>query len=701
MKENMEILTDKAGSVEGELARNHTFNNAQDAAREYLRRGWAPIPIKAGDKKPALANWPELRITEEKISDLFLNGNNIGILLGEPSCGLVDVDIDAATAIAAAELLLPPTGLIHGRPGKPRSHYWFCCDPIPPAAKYQDLEGAVLVELRSNGQQTVVPPSAHPSGEAITWHSYGEPIRLDGAALADHVARLAAATLLAKAWPRQGSRHEAALALAGALLNGGIEDLVAAHLVRVVAQLAGDEEADDRFRAAEDTARRHLAGEKIVGGPTLAELVGDLVYRRIAEWLRLDDPTRIVKLGSGAAIPALVVPARTPIVRRLAEVERRPVRWLWADRIARGKVSMVVGDPGLGKSLLTVDIAAIVSRGACWPDRPGQRGEAGDVVLIGAEDDLADTVLPRLEAAGADVSRVVALEGISEASAGASVRLWLDLRRDLPLIEATIAALPDPRLIVIDPISAFLGGVDTHKNSDVRGVLGPLAELAARTGTAILCVSHLNKSGSGPAVYRTTGSLAFTAAARAVWAVSRDREDKDGERRLFLPVKNNLGPDRGGLAYRLEPAGDTLRIIWSPDPVFLPADEALTTERDGDRDDQTGAAEWLLEALAGGPRPSDEVVKEGRAHGWSEKQLRTARERMGVVPSKAGYQGKWIWSLPTKDAQDPKGAQRCPLPDGAPLGTFEGEGHLCKVEEGSTEFNPEAFESGEEATWTG
>ncbi|MCB9845306.1 MAG: AAA family ATPase [Phycisphaeraceae bacterium] len=285
------------------------------------------------------------------------------------------------------------------------------------------------------------------------------------------------------------------------------------------------------------------------------------------------------------------------IVVRLADVTPEPVSWLWPGRIALGKVTLIAGDPGLGKSFLTLDMAARISSGAGWPDG-GERPAPGGVVLLSAEDSIADTIRPRLDAAGADPARIIALESIR--SLGENGRVCarsFDLSRDLPALDAAVESVGDCRLVVIDPVTAYLGGVDSHKNAEIRGLLAPLGELAMRHRVAVVAVTHLNKAGGGPAIYRAMGSLAFAAAARAAWAVSKDRADP--MRRLLLPIKNNLAPDAGGLAYRIDGAGPA--VAWEAGTVHVSADEALA--RDGMWRRALNATMRRLAARLSGRRP--------------------------------------------------------------------------------------------------
>ena len=241
------------------------------------------------------------------------------------------------------------------------------------------------------------------------------------------------------------------------------------------------------------------------------------------------------------------------IIRRLTSVAREQLEWLWPGRIPLGKLTLLAGDPGLGKSFVTLDIAARVSRGASWPDLALLNQSPAGVVLFNAEDDLADTIAPRLDKAEADDRNVVAVEGV----AMMGHRRCFSLEQDLPRLAEVVEQNPGTRLVVIDPISAYTGKVDSHNNTEVRGLLAPLAEVAGRYHLAIVAVTHLSKSGGTKAVYRAMGSLAFAAASRAVWAIVKDLNDP--QRRLFLPAKLNLAQDPDGMAYRIKEGRVLLR----------------------------------------------------------------------------------------------------------------------------------------------
>lgn len=283
------------------LIQARQFHDALAAARGYLEIGWSPLPVPRGSKTPTLRGWQNLALHEGNLPLHFQGGENIGVLLGSASGGLVDVDLDAVEAVDAAAAFLPPTDRRHGRPGKPESHWWYKAE-IPKTIRYKDIDGTCLVELRTNGAQTIVPPSIHPGGEALKWHAEGDPARVAPQELAASVARLAGCALLARHWPTSaGSRHELALALGGLLLRGGLKVDLACRLVEVAARVAGDLEWTDRGRAVRHTAAKLKVGQAVTAIPTFARLLprGEALARLLQQWLPLVDHPPVVT-GSSA-----------------------------------------------------------------------------------------------------------------------------------------------------------------------------------------------------------------------------------------------------------------------------------------------------------------------------------------------------------------------------------------------------------------
>jgi putative DNA primase/helicase len=177
--------------------------------------------------------------------------------------------------------------------------------------------------------------------------------------------------------------------------------------------------------------------------------------------------------------------AGTLVTRRVSDVEAKPVCWLWPTRIPRGKLTIIAGDPGLGKSQITASVAAVVTRGGRWPvDR--HNCDVGDVLFLSAEDDTADTLRPRLEAAGADLNRVHVIESViaGYTGEGAQRNRLFSLQSDLEALGRTLEKLSNVVAVVIDPFSAYLGDADSHKNAEVRSLLAPLGDLSASRNSA-------------------------------------------------------------------------------------------------------------------------------------------------------------------------------------------------------------------------
>jgi len=351
------------------------------------------------------------------------------------------------------------------------------------------------------------------------------------------------------------------------------------------------------------------------------------------------------KSGTKAAAPAAESVNAAPVLRNLANVKPQEVKWLWPGRIPLGKFTMLAGDPGLGKSYATLDMAARLSTGGKFPDQAG-RFETGGTIILNAEDDAEDTIRPRLDAMNADVRRINVLDAVR---IGGKDKHF-DLASDLSSLESAIRQLPGTRLVIIDPISAYLGKTDSHKNSDVRSILSPLSKLIARLGVAVVGISHNSKGTKDTkAVYRSIGSIAFNAAARAVWSVQKDVDDP--LRRLLLPVKMNLCSEPTGLAFRLVKATESVAVVeWESEPIDISADDALAAES-APRERKSDTAErWLTRLLADGPVDVAVLKEEAKSAGISSwRTVEAAKEELKVDAVRVGGiggTGRWQWKLP-------------------------------------------------------
>jgi 5S rRNA maturation endonuclease (ribonuclease M5) len=301
-------------------------------------------------------------------------------------------------------------------------------------------------------------------------------------------------------------------------------------------------------------------------------------------------------------------------------------KWAWTGHIARGAITFIEGDPGDGKSVLTCDLAARWSSGMAMPD--GSANPFGNhvmVVMVSAEDDLNMTISPRLRAHGADMSKVLCVAG------GHKPTEPFDLSLHLAALERMIVKY-DVKIVVLDPIMAFLGvATDSHNDASVRKALGPLAMMARRRGVAVVVVRHLNK-GTGKAIYRGGGSIAFVGAARAAFLVSQHPDDED--KRVMVVVKNNLGPKGGGLVYQIveDAKYKVAKIRWEG-KLDTNAQDLL----DGGDERPHEIIDFLQKLCADKPLSWKEIVKCGRDAGYTENALRTSRGR--ALRKAVGHEG--------------------------------------------------------------
>ena len=336
-----------------------------------------------------------------------------------------------------------------------------------------------------------------------------------------------------------------------------------------------------------------------------------------------------------------------PVYRKMSEIESQPTNWLWEDYIAKGTFTLITGEPDLGKSQITLSMAAIVTTGGIWPVG-GKQSEMGNVILISAEDSPEHTIRTRLEANGANLSKVHLLDGIRKSDSNSDCKLF-NLKSNLNELETMINEIKGVTMIVVDPLSAYLSGVDSYKNTDVRLMLAPLSKLAERHDIAIVGVEHPPKSSNGRAMNQVGGSIAFVAASRSAYLVSKDPEAE--ERRLFLKIKNNLSNYSGGISFTVEshklPNGiEISKVVWGDEPVKITADEVLAYYNQTEfQHKKESRKKWLQEELADGPKNAAEVEKKALTQGITEKQLRNTREYAGVSSDKTDFDGGWDLSL--------------------------------------------------------
>lgn len=354
---------------------------------------------------------------------------------------------------------------------------------------------------------------------------------------------------------------------------------------------------------------------------------------------------------------------------RAVDITPEPIDWIWDGFLARRKVHLLAGKPSAGKTTLAIIMAATVSTGGTWPD--GSRCKKGRVIMWTGEDDLQDTLVPRLMAAGADLERVEFVKGATEDGEP----IPFDPARHLPALAKHIETTNDVALLIVDPVVSAVAG-DSHKNTEVRRSLQPLVDLAEKTGCAVLGITHFTKgTGGKDPVERLTGSLAFGAVARVVLVAAKTEDDDGGEvdagskpGRVMMRAKSNIGPDGGGFAYDLErrelPCANGVIVAslvrWG-EAVHGSARDILADAEEIDPEGGSkleASADWLSDLLADGPVAASEVKARAKAAGHAWKTVKRAKERLCIVSQKEGMNGGWIWFLPRRDPKTPEGSQQ-------------------------------------------
>ena len=580
-----------------------------DLYEQAVAAGFPDALVTAYDKKYPLCEWERFQgrhlTTEERAEQRALAAKTKNAGFWSPmGNGLVCFDPDDE---AGLELLRKTVGRdVLERTARERTprggwHYFFSVpqdDRTPNAAKIAKTG----LDFRGYGGGVKHYPSA---GYVVKqW-------------IADGVEPLPEAARALLAAPTEQDKEEADAGGLAALLdapapNGSRND----WLARVCGHYAGLFRHEDAY----------LASVRLANA-SLAEPLGRQEWRKTALSIWKKEHRQQTKPGTARVVC-------------LADVAPVAVTWLWPGRIPEAKIALLIGDPGMGKTMLALDIIARVTRGGVFPD--GSRAPAGDVVILTAEDGIADTIRPRLDAAGADVARVWVIQSV-KAEGDAAGKLF-SLAKDVPALEDVVRE-HHARLVMIDPLDGYLSGVDSHRNAEVRGVLAPFAAMLERSGATGLCVHHLNKDASSVnALYRAGGSLAFVAAARAVFGVAPDPDDEG--RSLFLPVKLNIAAKPPGLGYRVTDHG----IEWDSDPVTCDAARAFGGPKKADSDLVNAALDFLSGALADGQFVPQVALEEAAAEvGIAPRSLKKAKQALGVESKREGFGagGLWYWRLKT------------------------------------------------------
>lgn len=348
------------------------------------------------------------------------------------------------------------------------------------------------------------------------------------------------------------------------------------------------------------------------------------------------------------------------MIRSAADIVARLVDWLWRGWLPIGMLTLFAGYGGGGKSTTALYIAAAVSTGGKLPD--GQRADIGNVLYLAGEDTAEYTLVPRLKAMGADLGRISIVDGVRQPGDDPG---WVNLREHIRHIEATIRR-DNISLLVIDPVSSFIGDANSDRESDVRSALAPLGKMAERTGCAVLMIRHLSKGGGDGhrAASRILGSTAWHDLPRVAWMLGDAPDDHqpdphdDGTRdvrRVLGVVKSNIAAKPAAQWFEQPTLGP---LFWLPGPspvgidaCFAPQDTQSSRETAVDK-----AAEWLRQQLAGGSKAATQVYEDGERAEFSEATIRRAKKAVRADSYKVQGDGRWYWRLPHSD-QHAQGAQ--------------------------------------------
>lgn len=606
-----------------------------DYALRYASFGWPVLPVKR-DKKPLGGNGFDHATTDATtIREWFMRWPeaNIGIALSPAGLAAIDIDPRNGGTLEAVKLSIEDTLAAQTGGGG-----WHLLVRIRPGAQVPDSLGPGI-DIKYNGY-IVAEPSVHECGRLYGW--------LDWDVSADPVPKIIDAPDWIYSAPKKPSEQT----------TGTFDVREAVRRILTTAQYH-----DNLIRLAAHYAALGLRAADI------AEVIRGL-FEAIVE---RDERWQARYLEIDAAVESAMkkfAPKDDPKpegieLLRADQVPVEPIRWLWDGYLARGKLHIIAGAPGVAKTTIALALAATLTTGGRWPD--GTRAAVGNVLIWSGEDDPADTLIPRLRAMEADMTRIAFVASASEIVNGEECRIAFDPAKHLAALMMRIASDP-PALLVIDPIVSAVSG-DSHKNAETRRGLQPLVDLARSLGVAVLGITHFSKGTQGrEPTERVTGSLAFGALARIVFVASKTREDG----RVFMKSKANIASDEGGFEYDIEqvqvpgyPDIFASRILWgsaiegNARDVLAEAEAEVEMSGEEDRRTETDEAmDALRDVLTPGEMLAKEALTTMKAAGFTDKVIRLAREKLSVVIRREGFGPnlKYHWSLPP----DIESAHSCP-----------------------------------------
>lgn len=592
------------------------MNPTVEAAIHAFEQGWSPIPIIKGEKRPVHSDWTNTRYKTRNELEAAFSDCNIGLLLGDNSNGLIDIDLDSYHARKLADGFLPATRMIHGRESSAKSHYWYRVDgwSVRTHKLADPTDDEALVEIRGTGGQSLIPPSIHPSGESYEWlGEWHPPTVVRFSEINKQVRWLAAAALLAKHWPGQGQRHDAALALAGGVLNIDNEELQrdAEAFVASVALCAGDEEGFDRQQDVTTTRKKIEGGKKVKGWPSLAKIIDKKVVKQAIEWLTPEEKKEVPEEG-------LLIRHEFDF-----DIELKPHPKIIDNILYEEAITWIQGEPDMGKTLFVLwMINEAIEKGyrvLFIDEESSWKVTTERLVMLGAKQDLINERLWYFSMPGFNAMD-------SEHRAALNEHL-----KDC-----------DPHLAVFDSAADVLvqSGLSEGDNDDVTRFIKNFLDHLKSEGVAVIVIDHVRKDKDNRGGW-ARGAGAKKSKTDAAWTLIQNRrfsKTKMGQITL-KQAKDRLGELPQTVTYDIGGVGGKKTVVElyhaSSETIdiddkyakkivewlkkYAPTQSEAVVTRDliktvrGDNTKLNEATQWLEDNIEETPLA---VIEEGGAKKW-------------------------------------------------------------------------------------
>jgi putative DNA primase/helicase len=625
-----------------------------ERALPMVARGIPIIPLKVNDKAPFMNGWPAAATTNLEQVNKWASENpnyNCGCVAQAKIGGYLFLEVDSPDVLAriTAETghAIPPnfTMMVRSRDGRGHIYLGQTDASIALGNISQSYVKHGDWSLRVDNQFVVGPNSIHPTTGKPYLLKSDDPIALAPDWL---VAWCASQKVEKSANPTQdipldankliphGFIHGAMLTQAGKLRNMGYSvEVIETALLEWTHKNCAQPVDDDKVKAMARSVGQYIPGENT-----------DLLLTQTPA-----QPEPQTAQATGKRLN----------VRGATSFSTKKIKWLWPHRVPLGKLTLFVGVPGGGKSLAAGDVAARLSTGKNWYDSDNVFRPSETLMLVG-EDDIEDTTIPRLQAAGADLSKIHFLKSVitMEGEGKTTEERELQFDKDLIQVEEFLGSHPNIRLIVVDPVSNYMGSAKMNSEQEVRAVLIPLKNLAERLTVALIGIMHLNKKNETSAINRVGGAMAFVGVARAAYLFQKSEEENGylEDQHFMVLLKCNITKKVDGLVYEI--SAKEVDVEGSPEWMpYIKFTSTTTKNAEGLLQPKSETAgrppvqsvavkEWLKAFLSDGPVRSSEVIKAGKElHNFSKGTIERARTELAVTSVKEGK--LWLWSLPIQE----------------------------------------------------